>query len=95
MESNQLLNELAAVSTSALKHVETLDKSKPLIESITVRTNSHSVLFDEIEASAEAKQLKHVETADKSAPVIEPDIVVGKNNRPALLAEIADRSTGQ
>eukprot|EP00121_Abeoforma_whisleri_P000492 Awhi_evm1s430 len=52
-----------------LKHVETVDKSAPVIESdVKIGTNNHGSLLAEV---SKGTDLKHVETDDKSKPAID------------------------
>jgi len=71
----------------ALTHVETVDKSQPVIESVPVRKNVHSKVMEQIQ-HVEANELKHVDTVDKAQPVIAKDAHVKASSRPKLMAEV-------
>jgi len=73
-----------------LKHVETTDKSAPVIENVEIKKNDRGAFLAEVAAE---HNLKHAETVDKSAPVISADVHVGESKRPALLAEIQAKKT--
>jgi len=70
-----------------LAHVETVDKSQPVIEAVPVRKNVHSKVMEEIQ-KVESKELKHVETVDKAKPTIDADAHVKQSSRPKLLKEV-------
>lgn len=77
---------LDAIAKGAeLKHVETADKSVPVIEAVEIKKHDRGAFLAEVSGD---HQLKHAETVDKSVPVITPDVHVGESKRPALLAEI-------
>jgi hypothetical protein len=52
---------------AALKHAETVDKSAPQIENVTVKKVDRSSFLEEV---AKPHELKHAETVDKSGPAI-------------------------
>lgn len=52
---------------AALKHAETVDKSAPQIENVTVKKVDRSSFLEEV---AKPHDLKHAETVDKSGPAI-------------------------
>jgi len=86
---------LKAIEAGAaeLKHVETVDKSAPVIEGdLKVKAAAQPAVFAELQRSP---SLKHVEaTNDRSAPVIEAETKVAPNARPALLDEIKSKADG-
>ena len=70
-----------------LKHAETVDKSKPLIDKdVHIAKNKHGELMSEV---AKGADLKHAETKDRSAPVIEEGVSVKKVDRKGFLDEVA------
>ena len=52
---------------AALKHAETVDKSAPQIENVTVKKVDRSSFLEEV---TKPHELKHAETVDKSGPAI-------------------------
>merc|ERR1712146_718173 len=79
-----------ALGAVKLKHVETVDKSAPVIEDdVKVGKNPMPEVAAEI---AKGTDLKHVETDDKSAPKIDPETKVGKNNNKEVFSEAADKA---
>merc|ERR1711879_217853 len=70
---------------AALKHAETVDKSAPQIENVTVKKVDRSSFLEEV---AKPHELKHAETVDKSGPAIPEDVHVKKVDRGAFLSEI-------
>ncbi|KYQ88553.1 actobindin [Tieghemostelium lacteum] len=87
--SNPLLSEISKGAN--LSHAETVDKSKPVIESgVTLKKNEHGALLTEVTKGAE---LKHTETVDKSAPVIDKDAHIKPSNHANLLGEIKSKGT--
>merc|ERR1712098_128862 len=70
----------------SLKHVETVDKSAPVIDSeVHIKKVDREGFLNEVKAD---HSLKHVETTDKSAPAIDPEVHVKKVDRTGLLSEI-------
>jgi hypothetical protein len=58
----------SAISQGApLKHAETVDKSAPQIENVTVKKVDRTPFLEEV---TKPHELKHAETVDKSAPAI-------------------------
>jgi hypothetical protein len=87
MAASDMLKAVEAGNTE-LKHVETTDKSAPVIESDTkVKAAAQPEVFAEIKRKS-ITELKHVDTVDKSAPVIEAEVKVAKSARPSILGEI-------
>ena len=83
------VNDIAGGAT--LKHVDTVDKSAPVIEeTVKIGANPFSSVAAEI---TQGHELKHVETVDKSAPAIEANVHIKENQHNALLAEIAAKTT--
>ncbi|PRP89373.1 hypothetical protein PROFUN_01236 [Planoprotostelium fungivorum] len=84
MSTNQDL--LKGIETGAsLKHVETADKSGPVIEGgVQLKKHDRAGLLGEITTE---HKLNHAETVDKSAPVVS-DAKVGQNNHAGLFAEV-------
>jgi len=75
----------------ALKHVEVVDKSGPVISAdVVIKPAPQKAVFAEI---GKTHELKHVETVDKSAPIVEPDVVIKPAPQKALFAEIAAKKT--
>jgi len=71
---------------SHLKHAETQDKSKPVIDStVHIKENHHKDLLQEV---TQPHELKHAETQDKSAPVIAKDIHIKEAPQKQVFAEI-------
>jgi flavodoxin len=87
-DSNSLVNvkDLLAAK-SKLKHTQTQDKSRPLIDKdIHIMKNNHKALFAEIQ---QHRELKHVEIArDASFPIIGKDVQLKRNRHRELFAEI-------
>lgn len=99
----QLLSEVKAVGShkcvlldlkyhydehaASLKHVETVDKARPVLEGdVNLRKFDRNNLLDEIHSSVE---LRHVESpSDRSSPVVDPSIRVGSNPHFEVLSEL-------
>ena len=72
---------------SHLKHAETQDKSKPIIDSsVHIKENHHKDVLQEI---GQSHDLKHVDTHDKSAPVIDKDVHIKEAPQKQVFAEIS------
>jgi len=91
-DQNKFVDPLASpkellLVKSQLKHAQTQDKSKPVIEKgVRINQNHHKALFAEIK---QRHDLKHVETThDTSLPFIENDVHIEENHRKDLFAEI-------
>jgi len=80
----------AEIQTGAnLKHTETVDKSKPIIEpGVQIKENPHGALMDEVKGD---HQLKHTETNDRSVPHIEEDVKLKTNVHGQLFDEIKSK----
>jgi len=74
-----------------LKHVDTVDKSTPLIEGdVKIKKVDRDPFLKEVVGGAE---LSHVEAAsDRSAPKIDDSVHVKKVDREGFLKEIEDAS---
>jgi len=72
---------------SHLKHAETHDKSKPVIDSkVHIKENHHKELLQEI---GQSHDLKHAETHDTSAPHIDKTIHIKEAPQKQIFAEIS------
>ncbi|KAL1519075.1 hypothetical protein AB1Y20_003342 [Prymnesium parvum] len=82
------------ISTAAppLKHVETVDKSAPVIEGgVKIKENPFKSVLAEIGEPTTPARLKHVDEAkDASAPLIDPSVVIKPSPFKSLNAEIAE-----
>jgi len=70
---------------AALKPAETVDKSTPLIENVTLKKVDRGAFLEEV---TKPHELKPAETVDKSGPAIPADVSVKKVDRSAFLQEI-------
>ena len=72
-----------------LKHVNTCDKSKPMIDKNyhLKKAAKREPLLNEIKKGHE---LKHVRTCDKGKPLIEKDIHIKKMDRGSFLSEVRE-----
>jgi len=85
--ADKVFSEIASGS-AALKHVETTDKSAPVIEGgVQLKKHDRGSLLTEVQAGTE---LKHADTVDKSAPAI-ADAKVGQNSHATLFSEIKQK----
>jgi hypothetical protein len=82
---NAVLSSVPSQTKEGLKKTETVDKSAPVIEPITIKKVDRKPLLEEVKADHE---LKPTETVDKSAPVIEPTVTVKKVDRVGFLTSI-------
>jgi len=74
---------------SHLKHTQTRDKSKPVIENVHIKENHHKELLAEIEKSHD---LNHVRTEhDASKPFIDKDIHIGEAPQKKILEDITQQ----
>ncbi|XP_063900148.1 actobindin homolog [Zophobas morio] len=83
--SDKVLDEIPR--KPSLNHVDTTDKSKPVIpDDLKIEKNNHGEVFKEIEEGK--TNLKNTETNDKSKPVIPDDIEIKESPHGKLLKEI-------
>jgi len=83
----KVLESIKTKGKGDLTHVDTVDKSKPVIEPVPVRKNVHGKVMEEIQ-KVEPKELKHVQTVDKAKPVIDEDAHVKQSPHPKLMNEV-------
>jgi len=81
---NKIVEEV--VKPHELKHVETVDKSVPVIEKdVHIGEAPQLKVFEEI---TKPHELKHVDTVDKSVPVIDKSAHIGEAPQKKLFEEI-------
>jgi len=84
LSHNKLVDEV--VKPHELKHVETVDKSTPVIEKDAhIGEAPQKKVFAEI---TKPHELKHVDTVDKSTPVIDKSVHIGEAPQKKLFEEI-------
>jgi hypothetical protein len=91
-EFNKYVDPLASpkdlvLIKSQLKHVQTVDKSKPVIDKdIHILKNHHKALFAEIKQQHELKHVK--KTRDASSPFLDKNMKIKESPQKKLFAEI-------
>jgi hypothetical protein len=71
-----------------LKHVQTRDNSRPVIEKdVHINNNHHGELFMQIR---QGQKLKHVETRDASSPFLDKNMHINESPRKKLFVDIRE-----
>jgi hypothetical protein len=83
-DHNALLQEVT--KAPQLKHAETVDKSKPVVDpNVHIKTVDRTGFLSEV---AQPHDLKHAETVDKSKPVVDSTVHIKTVDRKGFLTEI-------